>query len=71
MSGRGTCKCGRKECTGYYLLHPKEMDKIFKIKKDEVEAHKNCRVDFVLDNSPSSGEINTRFKELHVLVYDK
>ena len=33
MSGRGTCKCGRKECTGYYLLHPKEMDKIFKIKK--------------------------------------
>ena len=71
MASREVCKCGRKECTGFYLLRPKEMDKIFEIKKKEVEAHKNNRLEFDLVDSPSSGEIYTRFKELHVLAYDK
>lgn len=73
MDSKATCKCkcGRKECTGFYLLHTKEMDKIFRIKKEEVEAHKNNRLEFDLMDSPSSGEIYTRFKELHVLSYDK
>lgn len=71
MASREVCKCGRKECTGFYLFHQKEMDKIFEIKKKEVEAHKNNRLEFDLMDSPSSGEIYTRFKELHVLAYDK
>lgn len=62
---KNTCKCGNPLCTGFYLLHPKEMGMLDKLKAQERERDPNCS--FNLIDSPPSGEIFTRFKELHVL----
>lgn len=60
------CKiCGNDKCSGKYLLHPKELKEIPKIKEKELEQNPNRT--FILVDSPSSGEIFTRFKELHVI----
>ena len=57
------CKCGNNRCTGYYLLHPKEMNCIPEIKKKELE--KNTDYTFKLIESP--GNLYVKFMELHVL----
>lgn len=60
------CKiCGNDKCSGKYLLHPKELKEIPKIKEKELEQNPNRT--FILVDSPGSGEIFTRFKELHVI----
>lgn len=58
------CKCGNRNCKGFILLHQKELKKIDEIKKRELEEDPDCR--FELMDSPSSGEIFTKFYELHV-----
>lgn len=61
------CKiCGEDRCIGKYLLHPKEMTFISRIKECEIKSHPTRT--FKLVDSPSSGEIFTRFKELHVIA---
>ncbi len=59
------CKCGNAKCTGFYLLHPKELEKIPDIKETELANDPECT--FNLIDSPSSGEIYVKFKELHVI----
>lgn len=60
------CKtCGRYNCTGFYLLHEKELDKVDEIKQKELSENANVQFDMML--SQSSGEIFTQFYELHVL----
>lgn len=58
--------CKNDRCIGKYLLHPKEMIFIPKIKEEELKANSGRR--FILVDSPSSGEIYTKFKELHVIA---
>lgn len=58
--------CKNDRCIGKYLLHPKELICIPRIKLAEKNAN-NDRT-FVLVDSPSSGEIFTKFKELHVIA---
>lgn len=62
------CKCGDPRCIGFYLLHPKEMGEIGNIKSKELKENPNCT--FKLIDSPPSGEIYTKFMELHVLSAD-
>ena len=57
--------CGNDKCSGKYLLHPKELSKILEIKRKELAENPNRT--FKLVDSPSSGEIFTKFKELHVI----
>ena len=60
------CKiCGNDKCSGKYLLHPKELSKIPELKTKELVE--NPKRTFLLVDSPSSGEIFTKFKELHVI----
>lgn len=61
------CKCGRDKCTGYYLLHVKELNEstLEEIKKKELKENPNYVFDLI--DSPSSGETPGTFKELHVL----
>ena len=60
------CKiCRNDKCIGKYLLHPMELCKIQEIKAKELA--KNSKRTFIFMDSPSSGEIFTRFKELHVI----
>ena len=59
------CKCGRAKCTGYYLLHYKELNRVEEIKEKELKENPNCIFDLI--DSPSSGETPGTFKELHVL----
>lgn len=58
--------CKNDRCIGKYLLHPKEIIFISKIKEEELKA--NSGRSFILVDSPSSGEIFTKFKELHVIA---
>lgn len=58
-------RCGRANCTGYYLLHKAELCKIDEIKEKELKENPNCIFDLI--DSPSSGETPGTFKELHVL----
>lgn len=58
--------CKNDRCIGKYLLHPKEIIFISKIKEEELKA--NSGRSFILVDSPSSGEIYTKFKELHVIA---
>lgn len=60
------CKCGDPRCSGFYLLHPKELCKLSEIKNRELKNNQNCI--FILKDSQPSGEIYTKFKELHVLI---
>lgn len=60
------CKCGRENCSGAYLLHPKELFEIPRIKQKELELNPNAKFDLII--SPSSGEVFTRFYELHVFL---
>lgn len=57
--------CKNDKCSGKYLLHPKELHMIPRIKKKELSENPNRA--FILIDSPSSGEIFTKFKELHVI----
>lgn len=58
-------KCKNDKCSGFYLLHPKERYKIPVIQAKELA--KNPNRTFILIDSPSSGEIYVKFKELHVI----
>ena len=58
-------KCKDDRCSGMYLLHSKELSNRFKIIKKELKENPNRK--FILINSPSSGEVFTKFYELHVL----
>lgn len=58
-------RCGKANCTGYYLLHKAELCKIDEIKEKELKENPNCIFDLI--DSPSSGETPGTFKELHVL----
>lgn len=58
-------KCKDDRCGGMYLLHSKELSNRYKIMKKELTENSNRK--FILINSPSSGEIFTKFYELHVL----
>lgn len=58
-------KCKDDRCSGMYLLHSKELSNRFGIIKKELTENSNKK--FILINSPSSGELFTRFYELHVL----
>ena len=58
-------KCKDDRCSGMYLLHSKELSDRFKIIKKELKENPNRK--FILINSPSSGEVFTKFYELHVL----
>lgn len=58
-------KCGDDRCSGSYLLHSKELRDRWGIMAKELYV--NPRRKFVLIDSPSSGEVFTRFYELHVL----
>jgi len=56
------CKnCKNTKCVGFYLLHTSEMYKLHDLKS----RHSDC--DVIMIDSPSSGEIYTRFKELHII----
>ena len=60
------CKiCGNDKCIGKILLHPYELIHIPEIKARELAENPNR--DFILVDSPSSGEVYTKFKELHVI----
>ena len=58
-------KCNDARCSSSYLLHSKELGERWGIMAKELFL--NPRRKFVLIDSPSSGEIFTRFYELHVL----
>ena len=58
-------KCKDDRCSGMYLLHSKALSNILGIIQKEIQEHQNRK--FILINSPSSGELFTRFYELHVL----
>lgn len=61
-----SCKrCEFEGCIGYYLLHPAEFGKIEELKQKQLAEDPNAT--FELIQSPSSGEVYTRFKELHII----
>lgn len=61
------CKvCGNNRCIGRYLLHPKEVIMVPRLKAAELAVCKDRT--FKMCFSPSSGEVFIRFKELHVIA---
>lgn len=58
-------RCMRKNCKGYVLLHPKELEDLSILKSNILEEYPNA--EFELIDSPSSGEFFTKFKEMHIL----
>lgn len=65
MEEKKVCKCGDRKCLGFILLHEKELNDIKQIKEDIRKEHGDVK--FELKSSPSSGEIFTKFYELHVI----
>jgi hypothetical protein len=64
MAEEGCQRCKKPGCIGYVLFHPKELPQLEQVKKDLTEKYGEVRFDLV--DSPSSGEIFTKFKELHL-----
>jgi hypothetical protein len=56
-------------CLGFVLLHEKELEGIEQIKDSICKRHGN--VEFDLKRSPSSGEIFTKFYDLHVIKIEQ
>lgn len=65
MDDLNLCKCGNEKCLGFLLLHEKELEEIEQRKETICKEH--GRVKFNLETSSSSGEIFTKFYELHVI----
>lgn len=65
MDDLNICKCGNEKCLGFLLLHEKELEEIEQ-RKDSIRKEQG-HVKFNLVRSPSSGEIFTKFYELHVI----
>ena len=61
--------CKNDRCIGKYLLHPKEMICVPRIKSEELKA--NPERSFIMVDSPYSEEIVTKFKELNVVAGPK
>jgi len=62
------CKCGEVDCLGFVLLHEKELDDLDYMEDiQNVLSWKHGNVDFKVVDSPSSGEIFTKFYELHMI----
>lgn len=62
------CKvCGCERCIGKFLLHPNEVN-LFVPRIKETELAVCPERTFKLVDSPSSGEIFTKFKELHIIA---
>ncbi|MNM69286.1 hypothetical protein D3C81_808770 [compost metagenome] len=60
-----SCKrCNRPNCIGYQLLHKEGLVEVPERKKILTEKYGD--VEFDLIDSPSSGEIFTKFYELHL-----
>ena len=61
-------RCGNDNCFGYVLLHPKECGvvNIARIKANAKVDH-GQDIKFNMIDSPSSGEVFTKFKELHMI----
>lgn len=59
-----TCGCKNEKCIGFRLLHEVEVSRIEEIKEEIISKHGD--VEFDLKTSRSSGEIFTKFYELHV-----
>lgn len=59
------CKCGNEKCFGFLLLHEKELNEVEQRKEDMRKEHSDVK--FELKSSPSSGEVYTKFYELHVI----
>lgn len=58
-------KCGNDNCIGSYLLHPVEVKEVPRLKEKELKEDPDTT--FLLIDSPSSGEMFVKFKELHVI----
>ena len=56
--------CGHERCIGKYLLHPKELITINRLKEEELKV--NSGRTFELVESP--GNLFTKFMELHVVA---
>lgn len=65
MKDSNICKCRNEKCLGFLLLHEKELEEIEQ-RKDSIRKE-HGQVEFVLKRSPSSGEMFTKFYELHVI----
>jgi hypothetical protein len=63
------CKCGDKDCLGWILLHEKETNNMTELKELLIDKHGD--VQFKLKDNPSSGELFTKFYELHVIKDNK
>lgn len=65
MEDENICKCGNKKCLGFLLLHEKELKEVNQRKQSICNEYGD--VQFDLKRSPSSGEMYTKFYELHVI----
>lgn len=55
------CKCGNSKCTGFYLLHSRELRDVPELKANELLQNPGCTFE-LLDN----GDPFAKFYELHV-----
>lgn len=65
MKNKSKCMCGRRYCQGFYTLHQKELYKIDKIKETKLAEMPTAR--FIIDPSPTSGEIAVEFYDVHII----
>lgn len=61
----GCKRCGDPRCTGYYLLHPRELYAVEYIKQKNIEACKG-RTFKLITSKPDV--LYTKFRELHVIA---
>ena len=56
--------CGKERCIGKYLLHPKELCMINRLKEEEHKVNENRTFELV----ESPGNLYVKFMELHVIA---
>ena len=61
------CKCGDINCLGSVLIIDKELLDLSDFKEELYNKYGKDKVNIELKKSPSSGEIFTKFYELHVI----
>lgn len=70
MNEKICVKCGSKNCIGFVLFHPKELNRVEKVKQRELKKNSNAKFKLIrsTDRNGNFDGCFTKFMELHVII---
>ena len=73
MAKKKCVKCDSYNCTGFYLLHPKELTEVKTLTDAELEKNPEATFKLIRSTNKDGGfdGCSTKFMELHVIIKEE